>query len=103
GHAISCMNNTRQLMLGWLMWSTDNEEKLIPNGVGSPRWVDGGMDWTGAADNTNSSKLIDSQMSSMANYIKSPGVYKCPADRYQSAQNPGPRVRSMSMNAALGG
>ena len=41
--ALSCMNNTRQLMLGWVMYSTDYNDFLIPNGVGG-RWADGGTD-----------------------------------------------------------
>ena len=110
--AISCMSNTKQLMLGWLMFSTDNEERLIPNGVTTvpgmgSRWVDGGMDWTTASDNTNTFKLIDAQQSVIANYVKSTGVWKCPSDKFNSpAQRTAgmsPRVRSVSMNAALGG
>ena len=81
--AISCMSNTRQLMLGCLMFSTDNDDKLIPNGVGG-KWVDGGMDWFTTPDNTNTFKLIDSQQSIIANYVRSTGVWKCPADRYES-------------------
>ena len=104
--AISCMSNTRQLMLGCLMFSTDNDDKLIPNGVGG-KWVDGGMDWFTTPDNTNAFKLIDSQQSIIANYVRSTGVWKCPADRYESpaqkAAGMGARVRSVSMNAALGG
>jgi len=104
--AISCMSNTRQLMLGCLMFSTDNNDQLIPNGVGGA-WVAGGMDWGTTADNTNTFKLIDPQQSIIANYVKSSGVWKCPADRYlspaQRAVGMGLRVRSVSMNAALGG
>jgi prepilin-type processing-associated H-X9-DG protein len=37
----------------------------------------------------------------MATYVKSAGIYKCPGDEYQSAANPGPRVRSVSMNGTL--
>ena len=37
----------------------------------------------------------------MANYVKSPGSYKCPGD-FVNGPN-GPRVRSVSMNGALGG
>jgi prepilin-type processing-associated H-X9-DG protein len=38
----------------------------------------------------------------LGSYVKSSLVWKCPADNYKSAANPGPRVRSLSMNAALG-
>lgn len=100
--AISCMNNTKQLMLGWLMYSTDNNEKLVPNGTGGT-WAAGGMTWTAASDNTNTSILMDPAQSLIALYVKSPKVWKCCSDNFQSPANPGPRVRSLSMNAALGG
>ena len=104
--AISCMSNTKQLMLGWLMFSTDNEDRLMPNGVGG-HWVAGQMDWYTTPDNTNTLKLLDSQQSLIANYVKSTGVWKCPADKYTSAVQKSAgmrdRVRSVAMNAALGG
>jgi prepilin-type N-terminal cleavage/methylation domain-containing protein/prepilin-type processing-associated H-X9-DG protein len=104
--AISCMSNTKQLMLGCLMFSADNNDQLIPNGVGGA-WVAGQMDWFATPDNTNSFRLIDSQQSIIANYVKSSGVWKCPADKLvspaQRAAGMGPRVRSVAMNAALGG
>jgi prepilin-type N-terminal cleavage/methylation domain-containing protein/prepilin-type processing-associated H-X9-DG protein len=96
-HGIACLNNTKQLTLGWLMYANDNDDRVM----GPP--VAGGMSWTAASDNTNVMLLIDPQQSRMAHYIKSPGAWKCPADIYKSAQNPGPRVRSLTMNAMLGG
>jgi prepilin-type N-terminal cleavage/methylation domain-containing protein/prepilin-type processing-associated H-X9-DG protein len=101
-HAIACMNNTRQIMLGWLMYSTDNADRLMPNGTGGVLAA-GTMDWTAATDNVDPTKLLDPNQSIMANYIRNAGVYKCPADRFKSPQNTGQRVRSLSVNAALGG
>ena len=97
--AISCMSNTRQLMLGWLLNATDNGDVLM---VGKP--VDeGGMGWLPSSfGNTNAAALIDSQQSQMANYVRSSGVWKCPADNYTKGGVPGPRVRSLSMNGVLG-
>lgn len=101
-HAIACMNNTRQLMLGWLMYSTDNDDKLVGN-PGSGSWVAGAMDWTQLPDNTNLAKLLDPAQSRIAAYVRSAAIFKCPSDKYQSPNNRGPRVRSLAMNAALGG
>jgi prepilin-type N-terminal cleavage/methylation domain-containing protein/prepilin-type processing-associated H-X9-DG protein len=100
--ALSCMNNTKQLMLGWLMYSSDFGDVIIPNGTGGT-WAAGGMDWTAASDNTNTAKLMDPQQSLIATYVRSPNVWKCCSDTYQTTANPGPRVRSVSLNAALGG
>jgi len=104
---IYCMSNTKQLTLGWILFSGDNSDALIPNGgsnpnvPGVPTWVAGSQLWTPNPDNTNSAILIDPTASSMANYVKSPGSYKCPADSRSAPE--GPHVRSVSMNGALGG
>ena len=95
--AVACMNNTKQVMLGWLLYVTDHED-IMPAKI-----VSNGVDWTANPDNTNFMKLIDPAESSLGDYVKSAGVYKCPADRYKSPANPGPRVLSLSANAFLGG
>ncbi|NOS72762.1 MAG: prepilin-type N-terminal cleavage/methylation domain-containing protein [Verrucomicrobia bacterium] len=107
-HAVSCMSNTRQLMLGWIMFSTDNNDYMMNNGTvtfngNDVRWVGGTMGWAGGGpnDNGDSDILLDPNRSAMAGYVRSVGVYKCPADNYQDAT--GPRVRSMAMNVFLGG
>lgn len=58
------------------------------------------MDWFNNDANTNTAILVGTN-ALMADYIKSFGVYKCPGDK-TPAQN-GDRVKSISMNAALGG
>jgi prepilin-type N-terminal cleavage/methylation domain-containing protein/prepilin-type processing-associated H-X9-DG protein len=108
-NAIKCMNNTKQLMLGWMMFATDNDDALMNNGVAglsgdARRWVAGTMDWTANPDNADRRKLVDKSQSGMADYVPSPEVYRCPSDIYQSPANPpGSRVRSVAMNATLGG
>lgn len=100
GQGIACLNNTRQLTLGWILYQGDNGEYLL----GGKQAIDDGlnlMDWTSNPANTNIWGLIG-PTATMANYIKQVGVYKCPADNYQSTANPGPRSRSVSMNGAIG-
>ena len=93
--ATACLSNTKQLMLGWVLFTGDNEEQmpksLFPNKVG----------WGNLADNIDSALLIDTSKSEMASYIRSAGVYKCPADNVPSAN--GQRVVSLSVNAFLAG
>jgi len=104
---IYCMSNTKQLTLGWIMFQSDNNDALIPNGGANPlapgilSWVAGSQLWTPNPDNINSAKMVDPAQSSMAVYVKSPGSYKCPADTHEAPE--GPHVRSVSMNGALGG
>jgi prepilin-type N-terminal cleavage/methylation domain-containing protein/prepilin-type processing-associated H-X9-DG protein len=99
---ISCLNSTKQSCLAWLMYSTDNNDLLVGN-PGSMTWVAGGMDWTSNTDNTNGFKMVDPNQSAMGPFTRNPGVYKCAGDNFQSSQNPGPRVRSIALNASLGG
>jgi hypothetical protein len=105
---IACMNNTKQLTLGWIMFQSDNGELLMPN----PGYIDCGgnvgdsvssyMDWSSDRRNVNTLGLVG-PTSIMAEYVRSANVYKCPADIYQSPLNPGPRARSISMNGVLAG
>jgi prepilin-type N-terminal cleavage/methylation domain-containing protein/prepilin-type processing-associated H-X9-DG protein len=103
GYAAACMNNTRQLMIGWLLYADDNDGRLAPN----PGWVGGQITFgrppgpPASPDTIDESILVDPAQSLLAPYIPSSSVYKCPADKLHAVN--GPRVRSMSMNAALGG
>jgi prepilin-type N-terminal cleavage/methylation domain-containing protein/prepilin-type processing-associated H-X9-DG protein len=93
--AISCMSNTKQIMLGWILYVGDDEDKM------PAKIVANGVSWGSNPDNTDAAKLVDPNQSLLANYIKSPGVYKCPADRFQTALS-GNRVLSISANGVLG-
>ena len=53
---IQCLNNNKQLGLGWLMYADDNNTKL----ANSFDWVGGGLDYTpNNPDNTNVSYLVN--------------------------------------------
>ena len=99
--SVSCMNNGRQLGLAWLMYADDNATKVAT----AWGWVAGGLGYDGHADNTNLTHLTSGLL---APYLKSVGVYKCPADMSQTwgrrppagRDNP-PRVRSISMSQAF--
>lgn len=104
------MNNTRQLALGWIMYSGDNHGNLVINhdgagaGDATLSWVTGWLDYNGSAADTNINFLVSPQYSLLGPYLKSPAVYKCPVDNSKSSGASGdPRVRSYSMNSALGG
>jgi prepilin-type N-terminal cleavage/methylation domain-containing protein len=110
---ISCMNNTKQLTLGWIMYSGDNTELLMTianavDGGGSANDpVNSYMSWSADTRNANTLGLIGPVPSGyadplMAQYVRSANVYKCPGDSYANAQS-GTRARSVSMNGALTG
>jgi prepilin-type N-terminal cleavage/methylation domain-containing protein/prepilin-type processing-associated H-X9-DG protein len=99
--AIGCLSNNKQLAIAWSMYADDQSDRL----PGPDSWVWGWLDFNGAnAANTNLLYLIDPRYAELAPYTRSSGIYKCPADL--SAVTIGnrryPRVRSISMNTALG-
>ena len=104
--ATDCMSNTRQMMIGWMLYSGDTHDEMIDY----DKWVgeNTGEGWTAVkTDNNNTSLLVGGGPGDlMAKYIKSPNLYKCPSDTYKKGGCPtgtdGYRVRSYSMNGALG-
>jgi prepilin-type N-terminal cleavage/methylation domain-containing protein/prepilin-type processing-associated H-X9-DG protein len=108
-HGILCMSNTRQLTLAWIMYTDDNQGNLVVNHAGAGpgdttgSWITGWLDYSDSAADTNLDYLINPQYAMLGQYLKSPNVFKCPADISCSKGHSGsPRVRSYSMNAAVG-
>ncbi len=119
---ISCMNNTKQLALGWYMYADDNNGKPAPNvdGIVAPNiagtlashpcWVAGVLKLSPAfsLDNTNTAMLINHTAypygAYLGSYVKISTVFKCPADRSLCLiyGHKMPRVRSYSMNNFVG-
>ena len=113
---IGCLNNGKQLMLAWFLYSGDNDDRICPStGLGglvrthSPtknygalnQWCMGTMHEAPGWTNT-----ILIQDSMLYKYVNSLPVYKCPADRASArgAQNfpwgggGVPKVRSLAMS-----
>jgi prepilin-type N-terminal cleavage/methylation domain-containing protein/prepilin-type processing-associated H-X9-DG protein len=101
---IQCMNNTKQVMLGYLLYTDDYNNRVI----NAADWTGGQwLDWTTSTDNTNLTMLLDDKRAPLAKYFaKSKNLYKCPADKSaspaQRARGWTERVRSISMNAFSG-
>ena len=96
--AIACLSNTKQIMVGWLLYTGDNEDTM------PVKFYANALDWLGSADNYDTAKLVDpNTVGGLGNYIKSPGVYKCPADKFAAPGTPGTRVATIAANAHLGG
>lgn len=109
---IGCLNNLKQLQLGWYMYSGDNDDNLPRNGgtgqvgltVTDPltrngNWTHGsiGTAYGGTLVSSTEPELI--KLGSLFQYTKSVNIYRCPADK--SMMNGLPRTRSMSMNAMM--
>jgi prepilin-type N-terminal cleavage/methylation domain-containing protein/prepilin-type processing-associated H-X9-DG protein len=107
--AFQCLDNQKQLALAWKMYADDNHGNFVPNADGpNSVWVYGIMDYsygTPFGADTNITYLIDpTKGARLGPYIKNPTIFKCPADMstaLPNRQGP-PRVRSVSMNAAVG-
>ncbi len=114
-NGLFCLNNTRQLCLGWQLYADDHQDRLPynlggsgPNGVSPIRtnlnWVNNVLTWELDPDNTNAATLTGSSLGPYVNRAAS--VYRCPSDHALSAiqRQAGwrERVRSYSMNAMVG-
>ena len=95
---ISCLNNTKQMALAWLMYAGDNEDKL-PNNFGSggtaarptENWEGGQMSID--IEKTNTDLMISGTLGLYM--AKSVRAYKCPGDQSINC-------RSYSINGNLG-
>lgn len=117
---IYCMNNLKQLALGWKMYATDNNDRLASSypgvGVVNPgqnppawmaTWCYGNADSSGSAGSygypgTDSRGI---ELGVVYPYMKSVKAYKCPSDNrtVMVAGQAKPILRSVSMNNWLGG
>jgi prepilin-type N-terminal cleavage/methylation domain-containing protein/prepilin-type processing-associated H-X9-DG protein len=95
--SVSCLNNTKQLGLAWIMYADDNNAQL-PNCFD---WVGGGLNFAANnPDNTNVALLLNGQLGP---YAKAPAIYKCIADMSQAVEGTTklPRVRTLSMSQSF--
>jgi len=100
GQGISCMNNTRQLSLGFLLYADDFNETLLACLDGLPgrvNWIQGGLSgWDAEAANM---RYITN--SPLFKYVgQSAAIFLCPADKsvVRVGGNTVPRIRSNSMS-----
>jgi prepilin-type N-terminal cleavage/methylation domain-containing protein/prepilin-type processing-associated H-X9-DG protein len=109
---ISCINNTKQLLLAWRMYSDDTgalPETYFFDEFGGPNpylWVRGSVDDSpafgqleaGVLDSTNVNTI---ERGTLYPYNPSVGSYRCPADRTRVQGQP--RLRSFAINGWMGG
>ena len=110
---IQCMSNHKQLLLGWILYSGDNNDRLLyayadesDANTSDGAWVQGILDWGNpkAEDNWSTNRLLQSPLWKYTG--QSVGIWKCPADRSTGINKFNsivPRIRSMSMSIWVGG
>ena len=119
--AAACMSEKKQLGLAWLMYANENNDLLALNfdiadnpqmpqwlWNGTPDWIMGTMDWSASQANTNENYIVNDKYSLLGSYLgRVVRVFACPAANYvsvaQSKVGWDHRVRSVAMNAAIGG
>jgi prepilin-type processing-associated H-X9-DG protein len=103
--SVACINNLKQLQLGWTMYTHDHNDAFPPNitrAAGSFRqnmpgsWVLGNAQMDTTTTNLQSGVLFKD--------VGAPGVYRCPCDQSTMRNHPGlRRTRSYSMSWWLNG
>jgi prepilin-type N-terminal cleavage/methylation domain-containing protein/prepilin-type processing-associated H-X9-DG protein len=105
---IQCLNNMKQLTLGWTLYTGDNNDRLVPNWLlPVPNWTSAPESWVTG----NEQKLPEAtnaaciQNGRLYTYIKSTAVYRCPslAGVAEVGVPADSLVRSVSMNGRMGG
>jgi prepilin-type N-terminal cleavage/methylation domain-containing protein/prepilin-type processing-associated H-X9-DG protein len=115
--SLTCMNNLKQLTLGWLEYAGDNNSKLPIDGDETTPTTDpdndvrfqaGGIYYEWAAGNEMMGLFSaywtnDLQVSSLFPYVKTVAIFHCPADVSGYKEGPFfyPHPRSYSMNCYL--
>jgi prepilin-type N-terminal cleavage/methylation domain-containing protein/prepilin-type processing-associated H-X9-DG protein len=107
---ISCINNLKQLQLGWTLYSGDNDDKIVSTGgqvplvtnPNDPLAQPGGSKANWVLGNAYDPNLDLIRRGLLWEYITKLEVYKCPGDskpRTDTANAGKNNQRSMSMNA----
>jgi prepilin-type processing-associated H-X9-DG protein len=105
---VQCANNQRQLSWVWLMYSENNSDRLVSNGIVDPPdpahklWVQGAF--FHVLNCTNSTLLLDPAYALFGDYVPTVKTYLDPT--YPDGLTFGgvayPKVRSYALNAYLG-
>jgi prepilin-type N-terminal cleavage/methylation domain-containing protein/prepilin-type processing-associated H-X9-DG protein len=109
--AISCLNNLRQLQIGWQMYADDHEALPANNYVNNSKLGSGFTVTTGSSwcpgDARIDTTTENIERGQLFPYNKSAAIYHCPTDSSKVEGLPGTvpalRTRSYSMSASIGG
>ena len=106
---VSCLNNFKQLTLGWTTYTVDNQDKLVSNDrftsgqtppTLSPYWCPGSMQVPVEAINVDYIKI-----GTLYPTLTSASIYHCPGDKTQllAGGSRRDRVRSYSLSIFMNG
>jgi prepilin-type N-terminal cleavage/methylation domain-containing protein/prepilin-type processing-associated H-X9-DG protein len=99
-HSVSCINNLKQLQLGWLAYVNDNADRFPPNVSTNETSLPGSWVLGNAQLDTDTTNITDGVLYS---HVGSASVYRCAADRSTVSNTASaPRLRSYSVSGWLG-
>jgi prepilin-type N-terminal cleavage/methylation domain-containing protein len=111
-HAVSCLNNLKQLQIAWQMYVDDHGGKLPENyaDLSTGVWRSSSNSWTGPSSapfDLDDSAIRQGAFSRLG-YIRATAMFRCPADDSEARRRDGksagvPRSRSYSMNGNFAG
>ena len=98
---VVCLNNLKQLTLGWLLYIDENDD-FLPKNDGAGNGGSYGGSWvTGNAKTDPSTANI--RAGTLFRYAKNAEIYRCPTDKSTVTGSPGlRRFRSYSLSGYLG-
>jgi len=95
-YTAGCLNNLKQLALGWTMYAGDNNDALVSNSMydGTPAWIDESIG--NVATPTGATNLLALQHGLLYPDNPNAGIYQCPGAG-------GKLVRNYSIEGRMGG
>ena len=106
---VSCLDNMRQLQVGWIMYAAENNDHIALNKTATP---DSGVGLAAAPRNSSNSWVLGNPKEdrnsenvtrgTLYPYVSHTEVYRCPMDS-STTRSGYPRTRSYSIDAYLGG
>jgi prepilin-type processing-associated H-X9-DG protein len=106
-YATLCLNNQKQLMVCWQLYSGDNKDALTPNNFvyfvsagGAATLGTDSKTWCRSIAPLDTNEISEST-SVLFRYNRSPEIYRCPADRSLVEGTSLPRNRSYNMSNSI--
>ena len=103
--SVYCMNNSRQLALGWRLYAEDNSDRLVYAYGYLHGWLGASTINYDGFNRSNWDITADIEVSPLFPFCESAKIFKCPGD--DSTVNVDgsdvPRIRSMTMSNWVGG
>jgi prepilin-type N-terminal cleavage/methylation domain-containing protein/prepilin-type processing-associated H-X9-DG protein len=107
-----CLNNLKQLQLGWLMYAADSSDYLSGN-VWTEEMAHSPLNWVSGweevgdpntSDNTNTALMLNPAWAQLGPYMKSAQVYQCVASKALCKEGTSgfPLCRDVSMSVWMG-